>query len=456
MLLLAAIPFLVGSCISDNEIVSDDYCYIMDVSLGQMKRESHMQDSLGKDTTIITSYTAGNNYPITIDQRTLTIENKDSLLYGTLLQAVLVDISFNGSALYYREKDGADSTWFSYGASDSLDLRKPLELLLMANDGMSSRVYTLKLNVHKQEGDSLYWKKVGDADPQLQNMSQQRGLIVEGKLAVLGGNNEAVTLMERTAEGTWQSLLTNLPVETDVQTLAKQGDSFFVSTTDGYIYTSVDGKDWQKLNIPQHPGIVLAGATPDFIYTLMDGELYGCRQSEQGEWVFLPESLDESSTYLPASGVRTLVMKQDNGNHRLILLGNRTNDTDKTSVVWNKMWNDEIAESGAVWMYLNQTSDNMSTLPQLDNLNLIQYDGKCLAFGGASVVGKGTNKAMDALYVSQDYGITWRKDSEWHLPKELKGTNGSIVSAVGDDNVIWIIANGEVWRGKLNRLDFER
>ena len=79
-----------------------------------------------------------------------------------------------------------------------------------------------------------------------------------------------------------------------------------------------------------------------------------------------------------------------------------------------------------------------------------------MAFGGASVTGKGTHKAMDALYISQDYGITWNKDSELHLPKALKGVNGPISSVVDDNNVIWIIANGEVWRGKLNRLDFER
>ena len=138
------------------------------------------------------------------------------------------------------------------------------------------------------------------------------------------------------------------------------------------------------------------------------------------------------------------------------MVGNRTAEADKTSVVWNKMWNEDISETNAVWMFMNQTTDNKCTLPQLEYLNLIQYDGKCMAFGGASVTGKGTNKAMDALYVSEDYGISWRTDSELHLPKDLKGVSGPIVSVVDGNNVIWIIANGEVWRGKLNRLDFER
>lgn len=454
-LLIATVPFLLGSCLSEQEVDNNEYCFIWDVTLGSLKRESTVLDSLGKDTTITSSYT-GSQYPMTINQRALTIENMDSLLYGTMLRAVLVEISYTGSSLYYRTKESADSTWMTYSSSDSMDLRKPVELLLLSNDGLSSRLYTLKLNVHKQEGDSLYWKKVGDAVPQLQNMNQQRAIIVQDNLAVLGKSDNAVVLVEQTAEGVWNETSTNLPSDADVQTVVKKGDSFFISTTAGDIYTSEDGKNWQKLDVPQHPGLVLAGATSSYLYALMDGELYRCHENGQGEWDFQPEGLDESSVYLPSKDVRTLLMKQTSGNQRLVMVGNRTDSADKSSVVWNKMWDDETSEAEAVWMFMNQTEDNKCTLPQLEYLNLIQYDDKCMAFGGSSVTGKGTNEAMDALYVSEDFGISWHKDSELHLPTQLKGIDGPVSSVVDNNNVIWIIANGEVWRGKLNRLDFER
>jgi len=456
MLLLATAPFLLlGSCISNDEVANDDYCYIWEVSLGSLKREVAMLDTSGKDTTITSSY-SGNKYPMTINQRTQTIENMDSLLYGTVLRAVLVDISYNGSTLVYRTKDDEDSTWLTYNSTDSMDLRKPVELMLVANDGLSARLYTLKLNVHSVEGDSLYWKKVNDAVPQLQNLDQQRAFIMQDNLAVLGKKDDAITFVECSSEGVWDETPTNLPSDADIQTLAKKGNAFYVSTAEGDIYTTADGKNWQKLNIPQHPGLVLAGATPDYLYALMDGELYRCSEDGLGGWSFQPEGLDESSAFLPSKGVRTLLMKQANGSQRLVLVGNRSEESDKTSVVWSKMWNEDVSEGEAVWMYVNQTEDNKYALPQLESLNLIQYDDKCMAFGGASVTGKGTDKAMDALFVSEDYGISWRKDSELHLPEQLKGVNGPVCSVVDDNNVIWIIANGEVWRGKLNRLDFER
>lgn len=455
MLLLVTIPFLAVSCIKNEEVAVDDYCYIWEVTLGSLKREVNMTNDLGKDTTITTSYT-GNNFPMTINQRLLTIENEDSLLYGTLLRAVLVDISYTGSKLLYRTKDDSDSLWLTYNSTDSMDLRKPVELLLIANDGLSSRLYTLNVKMHNQEGDSLYWKKADDAVPQLQDMSQQRAFMVQGNLAVLGKKADAISFVERSAEGVWNETSTNLPAETNVETVVKQGRFFFVSTTEGDIYTTVDGKVWQKMNTPQHPGLVLAGATPDYLYALMDGEFYRCNLSEQEEWVFQAEALDESSVYLPSKDVKTLLMKQTNGSQRLVMVGNRADDTDKTSVVWNKMWNDDISEGEAVWMFMNQTEDNKKTLPQLKYLNLIQYDNKCMAFGGASVENKGSSKAMDALYVSEDFGISWHRDEELQLPEQLKGTEGPICSVVDENNVIWLIANGEVWRGKLNRLDFLR
>jgi len=456
MLLLATLPFLLlESCVTGDETESDDYCYIWEVSLGTLKRETNVLNSSGKDTTITTTY-SGSKFPMTINQRSMTIENVDSLLYGTALRAVLVNISYNGSRLVYRTKDDVDGAWLTYNSSDSLDLRKPIELMLVANDGLSARSYTLKLNVHSVEGDSLYWKKADDAVLQLQSLSQQRALIVQGNLAVLGKKDDVITLVERSSEGLWNDIPTNLPSNVDVQTVIQKGNAFFVNSAEGDIYTSTDGKNWQKLNIPQHSGLVLAGATPDYLYALMDGELYRCAEGEQGEWTFLRECLDESPVCLPSKNVKTLLMKQANGSQRFVMVGNRTDDNDKTSVVWNKMWNGDISEEEAVWMFMNQTEDNKRTLPQLEYLNLIQYDDKCMAFGGASVAGKGSNNAMDALYVSEDYGISWQKDSELHLPVQLKGVNGPISSVVDSDNVIWIIANGEVWRGKLNRLDFEQ
>ena len=112
-LLLLAIPFFVASCSKDDNTVSssNDYCYIKSVTLGTVKR---------KVGTISSSF-PGSYYAMTINLRDNTIENRDSLPFGSLLDRVIATITFDGSILSYREK-GSDSEWSVYNSTDSLDL----------------------------------------------------------------------------------------------------------------------------------------------------------------------------------------------------------------------------------------------------------------------------------------------------------------------------------------------
>ena len=116
------------------------------------------------------------------------------------------------------------------------------------------------------------------------------------------------------------------------------------------------------------------------------------------------------------------------------------------------MWNDSEPEASALWIYFPITPDNTIPCPRLNYLNLLPYENKCFAFGGASLDNK--HKALDVIYISQDYGITWRPSSVINTPSELNGTEGCITSPVDNNHFIWIITNKQIWRGRLNRLGF--
>ena len=155
-LLLIVLAMLAISCSEDTTTVTtNDYCYIKSVTLGTVKRVITKRDRLGNFISSTNAPFSGNTFAITIDQRTGTIENRDSLPYGSQLSAVIATITFEGATLAYRTK-GTEDTWVGYNSIDSLDLTKPLELLLTNYDQQSSRTYTLNISVHKQEGDSLY------------------------------------------------------------------------------------------------------------------------------------------------------------------------------------------------------------------------------------------------------------------------------------------------------------
>ena len=440
LLMLLALVVMASSCSKEDSVAttSNDYCYIKSVVLGTVKR---------KTKTLNTSFQAS-TYEMTINLRDNTLENRDSLPDGSLLDRVIATIAFDGSTLAYRTK-GSDEGWTAYNATDSLDLTKPLELYLSSNDNQTSRIYTLKVNVHKQEGDSLYWKQCEKEVETLDGMTDMKAFVLNGKLFVLGQKASGAVLAERSsieAQGTWEETATDLPTTADLQTLRQQESKFYLSTTDGKILSSADAKEWQQVGTTCSAGLTLVEKTERFYYILSEGKLL--RSEDATTWE--EEPLDTEAAMLPATGIRALSVEQANGNSRIVMVGQK--EGNDNAVVWNKMWNESEPEAGTPWIYFPVSPDNTSPCPRLNHFNLLPYDGKCIAFGGASV--DNSRKALDAMFISQDYGITWRHDGDLHMPFELKGTEGCITSAVDKNNFIWIITNAQVWRGRLNRLGF--
>ena len=443
LLLLLALVLLASSCSEKDNVVStsNDYCYISSVILGNVKRKV-------QNTNVTFSAV---DYEMTINQRTNNIENRDSLPYGSQLSRVIATIHFDGSTLAYREK-GSNSEWTSYNATDSLDLTKPLELFLTSNDNQSSRIYTLKVNVHQQEGDSLFWKQCDNNVAELTDMTDMKAFVLNNKLFVLGQKTSGITLAERSsteAEGEWtETPVTDLPATTDIQTLRQYEDMLYLSTSDGSIFSSADAKGWRQEGSTYSAPLKLVEKTEKYYYAISEGKIL--RSADATTWE--EETLDTDATMLPTTDIRALSVEQANGNNRIILVGQSANSDN--AVVWNKMWNDSEQEENAEWIYFPITHDNNIPCPRLEYLNLLSYDGKCIAFGGASI--DNSKKALETMYVSQDYGITWRPDKEHRMPVELKGIEGCITSTVDENYFIWIITNAQVWRGRLNRLGFEQ
>lgn len=452
--LLMALPFLASSCSKDDEAVYNDYCYIKSVTLGNVKRVVENRDRYGNITSTINTIYSGSAYAMTIDQRADTIGNRDLLPYGSQLSRMVVTIAFDGSLLVYREyredrQPDDDTGWVAYNSTDSLDLTKPLQLRVTSNDSQTSRLYKLSVNVSQQEGRRFDWKQCESGVTQLAGMTDMKAFVLNDKLMVLGQNGTSFTLAERSgieANGTWTGHTTDMPAEADLQTLRQQGGTCYLSTSDGRIMSSTDAKTWVQEGTDYSAPLTLVEKTKDFFYAISGGKLLRSADASVWEDEGEKDRLDSEATFLPTDGIRALSVQQANGNKRIIMVGQNSNYSH--SVVWNKMWNDSEKEADAKWMYFPVTPDNTIPCPRLQHLNLLSYDGKCIAFGGAST--DKAHKALDAMYISQDYGITWRPSTELYPPIQLEGTTGCITSTVDKNNFIWIITNAQVWRGRLN------
>lgn len=452
-LLTALVAVLLTSCIKDGEDrVYSDACYVSNVTLGSLKRAIKTKNEAGEDSVYYTTY-SGQYVKMTVDQRNNTIENRDSLLYGTRLNAVLMNISFTGGVVAYRPADADTVEWSYYNNTDSMDLTKPLHLYVVAEDSEHTRTYTLKVNVHQQEGDSLYWTRL-DSVSAFDGMTAMRAVVKESQLMVLGTTPSGVKTALRSTlgnDGEWQTCSTNLPAQTDVQNLKQQGERLFVNDEDGTVYTSLDGVQWTACGASK-AGLKLAAVTETYLYAVMPDGIY--RSADGANWE--AETLDDEVVNLPYHSLNGMYYVQENGLHRLQVMGCRDNETDTVAVLWSKAWADYEQEGEAEWVYCASSYGNTHSCPWLNDLTVVTYDGRGMAFGGASPEGKGNHKAMDGLYFSNDHGLTWRADAQLHCPAALYGVSGPLTGVVDEDNFIWIVADHQVWRGRLNRLAFER
>ncbi|MCD8304323.1 MAG: DUF6242 domain-containing protein [Prevotellaceae bacterium] len=455
LLLTLLVPVVLVSCLSDDEVETDDYCYISGFTLGSMKRTLFTLSVDGEDSVYTTTF-QGSLFPMTIDQRALTIENQDSLPIRTRVDAVLVTITYEG-ALTWRKQDHEedDTLWNAYSSSDSLDFTSPIEFASIASNGNSYRTYTAKLNVHKQKADSTVWNKVGIAEP-LNSFDERKALCLEGQIMVLGEDADGsvvCALHPMETSGEWQSLATNGAEGADLSTLQMSGGTLFLSTSSGEILQSSNALDWVSAGYPVQDGLKLVAASPSRLYALLDGELVS---SDGGDWT--AEELDDDAAYLPTEQVFGFSYTLPDGQNRLMIIGQRDDEDDTSCMVWAKAWTSD-EEGDEPWMFYVPNAADKRRCPIREQLNVVAYDDGFLTFGGKT--SDGQHEAMDSVLYSADHGITWRPYDDNDMDVDTLITQAAaeakhITSAVDDEQYLWLFLDSEVWRGRINRLGFLR
>lgn len=448
---------LAASCMSDDSSGSDDSvksnrCSVSSVKFNTMRRLVTVKASDGvTDSTYYSTFTTS-QWIFSIDHRNLTIENRDSLPYGTDLSKCVMTLNYTGAIAYYRASDAwEDDPWNSYSATDSVDLRKPLHIRVLATDNTERR-YVLRVNVHTMNGDSLRWVKVG-TEPVINGDYPMKALGWEDKMTVMANDGNAVLWLTHAASnlGEWTSQVTDLPLNTDVSSLSCNtgGGRLYVNTTDGALYSSADGVAWSLLY--QQDGLRLAGLSENKIYIMAAGKLYG---ASYFDLAWKEELLDEDAALLPDEEMSFLTYTDKKDVTRMLIAGNRSAEEDTTAVVWSKSWFSFENENTETWMHYNRTWDNIRQMPMFRYLNVLYYDDKLIAIGGDSKNGK--IKAMDSFYISEDNGLTWWQWQDILPPSDLLDVDGYVASGVDKNKFLWLIAGGKVYRGRINRLGFVR
>lgn len=421
---------------------------------------------LSDDETTVTSSTnprmtaftlAGNDSiktaVFTLNADSVTVENVDSLPFGTPVNKAIPTFTFVSSygALLYIN---GSTTGKAVTGKDTVDFSLPVKIKNYAADNSTTKEYTIKVNVHKVEPKLYVWSmltnSIGAANP-----TSQKAIYFNNKLLYYASEAGVTTLYTSTNGATWAAAtLSGLPANASMVNTVQFNDKLFYTQDGVKIYSSTDGATWTVADI----------SAADYTFKTMlfslNGNIWAITQSKVDSKYRFASSVDgtiwlirnELPSNFPLTDFAALSFTSRVGNRpRAIVIGGKN----AAGLVLKTRWS---TEDGDYWVNFNE---NSSSNPTLDSMRLgstlIAYDKKLLIFGTRN----DTYTQVNHYKVSLDEGLSWKTpDTTYNkLPAGVLKNYSSVVT--DGSNRIYIIGGSfagstftDVWTGKLNSLGF--
>ena len=453
-LILIAVIGMLTSCLGDDDTQSyyltSNHTAITGFSLSAANQYCHTIGSQGQDS-IYKKAVAVSDYTFYIDHEKGLIYNPDSLPYGTDPEHILINVTTaNSATVYLQNIEDKESNY--HATTDSVDFSTPRIFHILSQSGIFYRNYTVQVNIHQEQGDTLIWSHLTDNNV-FADFQGMKAVAANGYVYLFGtdGTQTKVYRTSDTDGKNWDD--TSITLSADAyKSVVKQEDNIFVLSgqqllkiTEGVTETVTTLSDLKQL---------IGASTTHLFAVATNGNIM---QSQDGGVTWITDNLDESQSLLPVDAISYTYMpiKSNDSIDLVVVTGLRSADeypADTTAVVWTKIVEYTKRHRDYPWTYVDIADDNNWALPRLANLTIMQYDGGLLAFGGNGI-GACTIPAFNSFYYSKDGGITWTIP-DYTFPATLVGGN-VFAATVDSNNYIWIVSNGAVWRGRINRLGWK-
>ena len=183
----------------------------------------------------------------TIDLKNAEIYNADSLPMGTDVSRLRVSMTYAAASSATFTVTGGTVTkdkTFSYSDEDSIDFTGDVKFTIVSQDLTARRTYSIKVNVHKVEPDSLYWNRLARRDlpsyssnPLAQKTVQYKGeaycLIKEASSYVLSTSSDL-------GLNRWTKKRITLPFVADVKSFTAAEDALYILDNNKAMYKSAE------------------------------------------------------------------------------------------------------------------------------------------------------------------------------------------------------------------------
>lgn len=402
--------FLISSCNAKDEETDSTTSYIPTESVAVT------DFSLAADLKVMRNL---DSVYFSIDLEHGVIFNADSLPKGTNITALKPKISYPSTVTSaVIEMTGGINregtvNYFS-NANDTIDFTGNVTLTLGTSNNAITKTYTLKVNVHQEDPDTIYWDRTGSmAIPsRMANPKAQKSVYFDSGILTLIEERDGSFTVATTSDifsGSWNKEVASLPFTPVTESLSAGPDGKIFIIGNSNLMMSADGITWSQ-----------AAPGWDHIIGLYGNTLLGvCGNTltSYPEGTVAPMEMPEN---FPVNGYTTPIEFSNRWTTEptIVLFGGVTSGGQLSNASW--------AFDGSQWVDI---SDN--ALPPLEGLGVVNYYSylksstngllrefeACLAFGGRDANGN----INDTVYVSYDHGINWQKAQAYmQLPSSIQ------------------------------------
>ena len=375
-----------------------------------------------------------------IDQDQCLIYNADSLPRGTKVTALCVDVTCatTVSSREFIVKNGSiqRDTVIQYTSStkDSIDFTGDVTLRITSRDGEHVRNYRVKVNVHKQDPDSIFWNEGSRSDlPNvLGSLMSSKTVCQDDKFLCLVHDNSGYALnsIDTLMMDGWTEQVLSLPFVPQVKSFTATADALYLLDQNGELFKSDDmGVSWVDCGVAWNT--IIGGYDTRVLGIKKEGSEFKHDEYPQPSGFSEGEVGDD----FPVAGMSQLVSARNKwtSSQQAMIVGGIKADGNFSNAVWGY--------DGKRWGIIN---NNAETLPALHCPVLINYYSYVKSSSDNTFVKKLTWLVMGGLhsdgqintvtYISNDQGIHWTKGGSGlqqpaHMPS-FYGSQAYTVSRV--------------------------
>jgi hypothetical protein len=391
------------------------------------------------------------NVVFSIDQTHNLIYNHDSMAYLTEIKyKVIVNYTSEAGNNNVLNVTDGDSIWIKSG--DSIDVSKPLSLRTYSLSGKTTKTYTVKLNIHQVDPDSVKYIKIASDQAFLQAEEIQT-ILFKDIFFTFTKNSDEIELYRSSNAVDWEKIqLTGLPANTVVRGIRSNDEKLFAYTVDGNYYECTNVTNWSKINL-DYPVVSILGYLKlgEGQSQLKEGLSLIIRKDNQDVFALIADNQwifgDIIPAGFPVSDFASFSSERMKLGYLTVIGG-----LSLTGEVLNNTWS---TGNGSYWAKLTNTE---SAFPPLRGANVIYYNDEYWVLNGK----QSDNTYNPGVYSSIDGGANWSLSAKkCFYPENYPKRYGASVVVDGKGIYFYILGGKndtvlpEIWKGYINRQAFK-